>query len=217
MERTNNLAEILSVNRENFCSVDTVIRKYPAHLLGTNFEVPAQTFYMPGEAQRKLLFRIANRLRAKQETVAVAESVTAGMLQLSVGSTENASEFFQGGMTLYNLGQKCIHLGVEPIEAQQQNCVSLKVAAQMAMGITHKFRSDWGLALTGYATPVPESDNKLYACYAIVYRDTVKAKGKIRSTHKDPQQVQEQYVMAVLKKWWEEVRKPKSQKDRKKA
>jgi nicotinamide-nucleotide amidase len=77
--------------------------------------------------------RIKDLLRQKQETIAVAESVTAGLLQAAMASTELAMEFFQGGITAYNLGQKSRHLGVDPIQAQRCNCVSDQMAGTMAI------------------------------------------------------------------------------------
>ena len=79
-------------------------------------------------------------------------------------------ESFQGGLTVYNLGQKCRHLGVNPIQALECNCVSDKVAVEMAISVCKLFTSDWGIAITGYSTPVPESDNKLFAYFAIAFQ-----------------------------------------------
>lgn len=39
----------------------------------------------------------------RKQTVAVAESVTAGLLQVRLSLAENAREFFQGGITAYNV------------------------------------------------------------------------------------------------------------------
>ena len=60
---------------------------------------------------------IGKILKKKKETLAIAESVTAGVLQFALASITDASQFFQGGITAYNLGQKCRHLLVEPIHA----------------------------------------------------------------------------------------------------
>lgn len=58
------------------------------------------------------------------ETVAVAESVTAGLLQLAFSSADFATKYFQGGITVYNIGQKSRHLLIDPIHAIECNCVS---------------------------------------------------------------------------------------------
>ena len=53
----------------------------------------------------------------KKNTIAVAESVTAGNLQAVFSLAKDATAFFQGGITAYNIGQKCRHLLVEPTHA----------------------------------------------------------------------------------------------------
>ncbi|HEY6978419.1 MAG TPA: CinA family protein [Chitinophagaceae bacterium] len=118
----------------------------------------------------KLINSIQNLLLKRKETIAVAESVTSGLLQFAFSNAENAAKFYQGGLTAYNLGQKCRHLHIEPIHAFSCNCVSDQTASEMATGIADLFKSDWGLGITGYATPVPESENKIFAFYAISYK-----------------------------------------------
>lgn len=51
----------------------------------------------------------------KEETIAVAESVTAGHLQTAFSAGIEASKYFQGGITAYNAGQKARHSRVDPI------------------------------------------------------------------------------------------------------
>jgi PncC family amidohydrolase len=106
-------------------------------------------------------------LKGSDQTIAVAESATGGLLQAAIASAESAGDIFQGGITAYNLGQKARHLSVEPIHASSCDCVSASVARQMAVGAREMFSSDWAIAVTGYATPVPESGNKVFAYISI--------------------------------------------------
>ena len=110
---------------------------------------------------------IKSSLVAKAETIAVAESVTAGLLQFAFSAAENAKDYFQGGITTYNLGQKSRQLHVEPIHAESCDCVSEKVSEQMALHVAARFQSHWGVAITGYASPVPESGGELFAHFSI--------------------------------------------------
>lgn len=90
-----------------------------------------------------------------RRTLAVAESLTCGHLQASIGAISGASEFFLGGITAYTLDEKVRHLGVDRAAAAAVNCVSDAVARQMARGACALFGSDVGLATTGYAEPSP--------------------------------------------------------------
>jgi nicotinamide-nucleotide amidase len=146
----------------------------------------------------KKLNKIHDVLVKKNESLAVAESVTAGLLQTAIAQAEFASEFYQGGITTYNLGQKYHHLKVEPIHAEQSNCVSQRVTDQMAMAVCEMFQSDWGLGITGYATPVEESNNKIFAFFAIAYKNKIVAKGKLTPKKDEPFDVQVYYVRVVL-------------------
>lgn len=144
------------------------------------------------------LKKVHDVLVKKNESLAVAESVTAGLLQTAIAQAEFASDFYQGGITTYNLGQKYRHLKVEPIHAQQTNCVSERVTAQMAIAVCEMFQSDWGLGITGYATPVEESGNKIFAYYAIAYKNKIVGKGKFAPKKDEPFDVQVYYVRGVL-------------------
>ena len=149
---------------------------------------------------KKDLKHIGTAILKKKETIAVAESVTAGSLQFALSGIPDASLFFQGGVTAFNIGQKARHLGVEPLHARSVNCVSNKVATEMAIGIAKLYSSEWALGITGYASPVPESNNKVFAFYSIIYKNKVKATGKINPAMAEPQELQVHYVNYVLKK-----------------
>jgi len=142
---------------------------------------------------------IKELLLKRRQTIAVAESVTAGHLQVALASAENASQFFQGGITAYNLGQKSRHLKIEPIHAEGCNCVSDKVAIDMANEITRLFSCDWGIAITGYAAPVPEhAVDELFAYYAISFQQKLLVVKKIKAEKNDPMKVQVFYVNNII-------------------
>jgi nicotinamide-nucleotide amidase len=90
-------------------------------------------------------------------TLAVAESLTSGHLQVAIGARSGASDFFLGGLTAYTIDQKVTHLGVDREEADRTNAVSEKVADQMALGVCRLFGSNFGAATTGYAEASPET------------------------------------------------------------
>lgn len=146
----------------------------------------------------------ANTIRAllteRHETLAVAESVTAGYVQAILSSASEASFFFQGGITTYNIGQKCKHLQVDPIEAMQTNAVSAKVALQMSVGVQQLFLSDYGIAITGYAAPLPEKGiHHIFAFVAATYKGEVLTLEKITSQAEAAPAVQVDYAEQVLK------------------
>jgi nicotinamide-nucleotide amidase len=96
---------------------------------------------------------IRDILVSSDKTLSVAESVTGGNIQALLSSVPMALDFYQGGITTYNMGQKVKHLGVEPIHASKFNSVSNKVARELAAGAIKLFTSDFAIAVTGYVGP----------------------------------------------------------------
>jgi PncC family amidohydrolase len=148
---------------------------------------------------KTVLQEIAGIMIRKQYSIAVGESVTAGLLQAALASAENATVFFQGGITAYNVKQKYSHLHVDVLHAVSCNCVSGTVAAEMALGAGRSFSSNWGIGITGYASPLPGHDmDPLYAFYAISFRDEVVKTGEMTVEAGEPFKVQLHYVNSIL-------------------
>jgi nicotinamide-nucleotide amidase len=149
---------------------------------------------------KKILDGLGKKLLKKKQTIAVAESVTSGLLQFALSCIPDAAQFFQGGITAYNNAQKFKHLGVEPLHALSVNCVSPKVAKEMALHVCHLYSSDWGIGITGYASPVPESENKVFAFFAVACKGKIKLSGKIDPEKIEPPELQWLYVNHILRK-----------------
>lgn len=148
---------------------------------------------------KDILGSIGKKLLRKQEPIAIAESVTSGLLQFAFSNIKDASCFYQGGLTAFNIGQKFKHLQVDPVHALSVNGVSQKVAEEMALQVCVLFKSDWGVAVTGYASAVPISGNKIFAFYAISHKSKIRSKGKLNSKKNDPSEVQKTYVNRIVK------------------
>jgi nicotinamide-nucleotide amidase len=143
--------------------------------------------------------RAAARLVANHQTVAVAESVTAGLIQNAFANANTAISFFEGGITAYTINQKCTHLFIDPTHAIECNCVSERVAMEMALGVSRSFNTDWGIAITGYASPVPELNiDKLHAWYVLSFAGKVVLSEIIYPPQKSTDHVQNFYRDMVI-------------------
>ena len=118
----------------------------------------------------QLVRDVGQLLREKGWTLCVAESVTVGRLQSLIGSVSGASDFFQGGITAYNLEQKVRHLGVARAEASASDCVSPIVCRQMGQGACALFDADLAIATTGYAEPDPDGKREHPFAYLSIWR-----------------------------------------------
>ncbi len=157
-----------------------------------------------------LINKTGKLLQKKGSTIAVAESVTSGNLQAAFSLADNATTFFQGGITTYNIGQKCRHLLVEPTHAIAVNCVSQNVSEEMASEVCNFFKSVFGIGITGYASPVPEKNIKqLFAYVAIAKGKKVIESKKILSSCTKPRNVQLDFTHQAIEVLFEILRKSK--------
>ncbi|MGI8868723.1 MAG: CinA family protein [Mycobacteriales bacterium] len=86
-------------------------------------------------------------------TVAVAESLTGGMLAAVFTSVPGASKAFRGGLVVYASDLKASLAGVPAEMLATYGPVSEPVAAALAAGVRERLRADFGLATTGVAGP----------------------------------------------------------------
>ena len=142
---------------------------------------------------------IKDYMISHRQTLAIAESVTSGHLQAAISLASDASKFFHGGITTYNLGQKARHLHINPIHATACNSVSEQIADEMALNALSLFSSDWSVGITGYASPLPDLGiHSLFAFYAIAFRREIVRRGKVESEAKGPYEVQVYFANHVL-------------------
>ena len=92
-------------------------------------------------------------LRARGATIAVAESLTGGLLGAALTSVAGASETFRGGITAYATPAKIALLGVDAALLARSGAVHPEVALAMARGARERFAATYALALTGVAGP----------------------------------------------------------------
>jgi nicotinamide-nucleotide amidase len=94
-------------------------------------------------------------LSAQQETLATAESITAGGVSSAITSVEGSSQIFLGGIIAYQNEVKADVLGVDQKVIDQHTVYSQEVALAMAKAVREKFGSTWAIATTGVAGPGP--------------------------------------------------------------
>ena len=102
---------------------------------------------------RALSTSIIASLTARGETVAVAESLTAGGLGNALTHAPGASLVFMGGIIAYTNEVKTQVLGIPSQLIEEFTVVSEEVANAMADAVREKFGTTWGIATTGIAGP----------------------------------------------------------------
>jgi len=99
-------------------------------------------------------------LELKQETLAVAESCTGGLLSQRITSISGSSRSFLGGAVVYSNELKTDFAEVPPELIETYGAVSAQVAEAMAKGIRRRVGSTIGVGVTGIAGPGGGTEEK---------------------------------------------------------
>lgn len=104
---------------------------------------------------------VIEQCTARGLTIAVAESLTGGLLVAELIRTPGASAVVVGGVVAYNTAIKQSILGVDAGLLSDKGAVDPDVATQMATGVRERLAvdgrvADIGIATTGVAGPDPQ-------------------------------------------------------------
>jgi nicotinamide-nucleotide amidase len=111
---------------------------------------------------------ILARLRGRGETLAVAESLTGGLLAATLVDVPGASAVFRGGLVVYATDLKASLAGVPADLLVARGPVDPDVARALARGARERCAADWGLATTGVAGPEPQDGQPVGRVYVAV-------------------------------------------------
>ncbi|MFE3740578.1 CinA family protein [Streptomyces sp. NPDC059134] len=112
--------------------------------------------------------RVLELLAGRGGTLAVAESLTGGLVAAELTGVPGASRAFRGAVTAYATDLKRDVLGVDGALLDERGAVDLEVARQMAAGVRRALGADWGVATTGVAGPDPQDGQPVGTVYVAV-------------------------------------------------
>jgi nicotinamide-nucleotide amidase len=137
------------------------------------------------------------RLTAAGRTVAVAESLTGGLVAAALTDVVGASVVVRGGVVAYATDLKAQLLAVDGALLARAGAVDADVAEQMAGGVRSLMGATYGLATTGVAGPDPVDGKPVGMDYvAVVGPGTSRVKALDLSG--DRAGIRAQSVLAVL-------------------
>lgn len=96
---------------------------------------------------------LVEELGRRGQTVATAESLTAGLLAATLAGVPGASAVLRGGLIVYATELKAALGGVDADVLESDGPVAPSTAAQLADGARARCGADWGVGLTGVAGP----------------------------------------------------------------
>jgi len=103
----------------------------------------------------QLAKEVIELLTTAGQTVAVAESLTGGLLAAALTSVAGASVVVRGGVVAYATELKTVLLGVPAGLLDRHGPVHPQVAVAMATGVRQRLGATYGAATTGVAGPGP--------------------------------------------------------------
>lgn len=106
-----------------------------------------------GEDDTDLPRAVGELLVEQDQTVALAESCTGGLVGHRLTNAPGSSRYFVGGVVAYSYALKSSALGVDPAVIERDGAVSDEVARQMGRGAREMCGSDVAVAITGIAGP----------------------------------------------------------------
>jgi nicotinamide-nucleotide amidase len=113
--------------------------------------------------------KIAERLVARHETVAVAESSTGGLVSAALLAVPGASAYFLGGAVVYTRDARRMLTDIPDDAMKGIRSASEPYAKLLASQIRQRFSTDWGLSETGATGPAGNryGDAAGHSCMAV--------------------------------------------------
>ena len=141
---------------------------------------------------------VGRMLQESKNTIAVAESCTAGMLGMHITRVPGSSEYFMGGIQCYSDTAKIELCGVPADLILAHGAVSAEVAEALARGVREALHASIGLSITGIAGPGGGSKEKPVGLVYIGISDGMHTESRHRIMPGDRESVRERSTYLAL-------------------
>jgi PncC family amidohydrolase len=113
--------------------------------------------------------RIAARLKARGETIAIAESSTGGLISAALLAIPGASAYFLGGSVIYTRFARAAFLDIQDPLPGAMRASTEPYAALLARTVRERCEASWGVGETGATGPTGNryGDAAGHTCIAI--------------------------------------------------
>jgi len=113
--------------------------------------------------------RIAIRLKARGETIGVAESSSGGLISAALLTVAGASAYYRGGAVVYTPKARAQMMDIPKEALEGMRSASEPYAALLAATVRSNMAADWGISETGASGPTgnPYGDAAGHTCVAV--------------------------------------------------
>jgi nicotinamide-nucleotide amidase len=149
----------------------------------------------PSEAQAAALAEsIAEGVDGTTIRIAVAESLTSGLLASKLGAAPNSSTWFAGGVVAYMTATKhrVLEVGPGPV-------VSARAAEQMATGVAKLLGANLAISVTGVGGPDRQDDQEVGTIFIGIHSPRGELHVAERQLGGSPEEIVDSAVVAALR------------------
>jgi PncC family amidohydrolase len=97
--------------------------------------------------------RLGARLKARGETVSIAESSAGGLISAALLAVPGASAYYLGGAVVYTRQSRELLLGIPPSALEGMRPATEPYALLLARTVRDKFSASWAIGETGATGP----------------------------------------------------------------
>jgi PncC family amidohydrolase len=128
---------------------------------------------------------VSDVLKAKGETIAVAESTTGGLISARLLTMPGASAYFLGGVIIYSRESRKVFLDASAEKLEGVKPLTEEMAMFFAREVREKLSATWGIAELGLAGPTGSVYGYEAGNSVIAVSGPVEASVKINTGHND--------------------------------
>lgn len=114
---------------------------------------------------------VVSRLIDRSQTVATAESLTGGLVGVTLTDVPGSSAVYLGGLIVYATELKGTLAGVPEEILERDGAVAATTAGELALGAARRCHADWGVSTTGVAGPEGQEGHPPGTVFVGVARD----------------------------------------------
>lgn len=146
----------------------------------------------------ELAGRVAVVLKARKQTIAVAESSAGGLVSAALLSVPGASAYYLGGGVVYTKTALKALLAATRDDAKGMRSQTEPYAQFLSRTVRDRFDSAWGISETGSAGPTATSHAPGHSCVAVVGPNGIEAVQTIETGSDDRTANMEAFARAAL-------------------
>lgn len=140
----------------------------------------------------------AERLKARKETIAIAESSTGGLISASLLAVPGASAYFLGGTVIYTRQSRKVFLELPMDELKGVKPLTEEIARIFAEAIRASLDATWGIAELGVAGPSGTPYSSEAGISVIAVAGPIVSSEKVVTGHNDREKNMHQFSERAL-------------------